>query len=257
MRVIWNLLFGSLCVLVPGYGTDAAHAQDRAGFVVDGDWGDWGRGGPGEGDEFYDVVPDTNSSVDIITYGYGLGSFSGGEANGTGKLFAFIFRFLEAPFQDSTQTSVELFFDVSADSTVGAETPPWVGFLPDFRIEIIGKDGGLTGEIHRRLDGDRWIATEGEDLSEVEAALSGEWLEGAIPLAALGSPGDRPEDEERGCFTFKWTAKTTHDGSHDYVPDGDTYFEVPWGPVDLHFSTAVESQGWGWIKREEGTGGQE
>ena len=200
MRVIWNLLFGSVCVLVPGYGTDAGHAQDRAGFVVDGDWGDWGRGGPGEGDEFYDVVPDTNSSVDIIAYGYGLGSFNGGDANGTGKLFAFIFRFLEAPFQGSTPTSVELFFDVSADSTAGEETPPWVGFLPEFRIEIVGRDGGLTGEIYRRLDGDQWIATEGEDLPEVEAALSGEWLEGAVPLAALGSPGDRSEDEGKRVF---------------------------------------------------------
>ncbi|MCY3776118.1 MAG: hypothetical protein OXH11_09050, partial [Candidatus Aminicenantes bacterium] len=108
-----------------------------------------------------------------------------------------------------------------------------------------------------RLSGDQWIVTEGEDLAEVEAALSGEWLEGAVPLAALGSPGDRPEDEERGYFTFKWTAKTSNDGSHDYVPDGDTYFEVPWGPVDLRISTAVESQGWGWIKREERIGGQE
>ena len=171
--------------------------------------GDWGRGGPAEGDEFYDVVPDSNSSIDIITYGYGLGSFRRDEATEREKLFAFIFRFLEAPFQDSTPTSVELFFDVSADSTAGEETPPWVDFLPDFRIEIVGKDGGLTGEIHRRLDGDQWIVTEGEDLSEVEAALSGEWLEGAVPLAALGSPGDRSEDEDRGYFTFKWTAKTT------------------------------------------------
>ena len=257
MRLTWNLLFASVCLLVPGYGTDAVHAQDRSGFVVDGDWRDWGGGGPGDGDEFYDVVPDTNSSIDIITYGYGVGSFRRDEAEGTEKLFAFIFRFLEAPFKDSNPTSVELFFDVSADSTVGAETPPWVGFLPDFRIEIIGKDGGLTGEIHRRLDGDRWIATEGEDLAEVEAALSGQWLEGAVPLAALGNPGDRLEDEERGYFTFKWTAKTNANGSHDYVPDGDTYFEVPWGPVGLRISTAVEFQGWGRLKSEQSNGGQE
>ncbi len=254
MRVVWNMLFGSVCAIMSGYGTGTAHAQDVSGFVVDGDWGDWGGGGPGEGDEFYDVTPDTNSSIDIIAYGYGLGSFRRDDANGTENLFAFIFRFLEAPFQDSARTSVELFFDVSADSTLGEETSPWVGFLPDYRIEIVGNNGGLTGETYRRLSGDRWIVSAGEDLPEVEVALSGQWLEGAVPWAALGSPGDTSEERERGYFHFKWAAKTTKNGSHDFVPDGNTYFEVPWGPVDLRISTAVESQGWGWIKSDHSNG---
>ena len=155
MRVVWNMLFGSVCAIMSGYGTDTAHAQDTWEFVVDGDWGDWGRGGPSEGDEFYDVTPDTNSSIDIITYGYGLGSFRGDGASGPEdrELFVFIFRFLEDPFRDSTQTSVELFFDVSADSTLGEATPPWVGFLPDYRIEIVGRNGGLTKEIYAVLSG--------------------------------------------------------------------------------------------------------
>ena len=57
MRVIWNLLFGSVCAIMPGNGTDTAHAQDTSEFVVDGDWGDWGRGGPAEGDEFLRCHP--------------------------------------------------------------------------------------------------------------------------------------------------------------------------------------------------------
>ena len=253
MPVVWNMLFVSVCALM-GYGTDTAHAQDTSGFVVDGDWGDWGRGGPGEGDQFFDVVPDTNSSIDIITYGYGLGSFRRDETNGTEMLFAFIFRFLEDPFQDSAQTSVELFFDVSADSTLGEATPPWVGFLPDYRIEIAGRDGELTKELYRRLVGDQWVVSEGEDLAEVEVALSGQWLEGAVPWAALGNPGDALEDEERGYYRFKWTAKTTQNGSHDYIPDGDTYFDVPWGPVDLRIPTVVESRVWGRIKSDQSSG---
>ena len=254
MRVIWNLLFGSACAIMPGNGTDTAHAQDTSEFVVDGDWGDWGGGGPAEGDEFYDVVPDTNSSIDIITYGYGLGSFRRDDANGTEKLFAFIFRFLEDPFQDSAQTSVELFFDVSADSTLGEATPPWVGFLPDHRIEIVGRNGGLTKEVYRRLVGDQWVVTEADDLDEVEVALSGQWLEGAIPWSALGNPGDTLEDEERGYSHFKWTAKTTKNGSHDFVPDGDTYYEVPWGPVEVRISTVVEPRLWGSIKSDQANG---
>ena len=54
--MVRNVLFGWLCVLVWGYGTEAAYAQDASSFAVDGDWRDWGRSGPGEGDEFYDVA---------------------------------------------------------------------------------------------------------------------------------------------------------------------------------------------------------
>ena len=96
MHVVWRAFLGLVWVL--GLGADGALAQDRSGFVVDGDWRDWGRGGPGEGDEFFDVAPDSNNTIDIITYACGTGSFERGGADGREEqqLFAFIFRFLEA-----------------------------------------------------------------------------------------------------------------------------------------------------------------
>ena len=242
MRMGRKVFTGLLCAFVWGWGTEAAHAQDASSFAVDGDWRDWGRSGPGEGDEFYDVAPDSNSSIDIITYAYGLGSFRREGAGGMEdrELFAFIFRFLQAPFQDSTRTSVELFFDVSADSTHGEATPPWVDFLPDYRIEIFGRNGGIAREVYRRLVGGRWVVSGGEDLAEVEVALAGQWLEGAVPWAALGNPGDTPGDEERGYYYFKWSARTAQDGSHDYLPGGEACCDVPWRPVEERIPTMVE-----------------
>ena len=244
MRMVGKVCIGLLCALALGHGTQTVHGQDASSFAVDGDWRDWGRSGPGEGDEFFDVTPDSISSIDIITYGYGLGPFrrEGSEGVEDQRLFAFIFRFLQAPFQDSTRTSVELFFDVSSDSTLGEATPPWGGFLPDYRIEIAGRNGGLTTEIYRRLEGNRWVASEGEDLDEVEAALAGEWLEGAVPWDALGNPGETPEDEERGYYHFRWSARTTRGGSHDYLPGGDPCCEVPWNPLEERISTIAEPQ---------------
>ena len=253
MQVVWMVLLGLVCAL--GHGADETLAQDRSGFVVDGDRGDWGGGGPGEGDEPFDVAPDTNSTIDIIAYAHGVGSFT--QDGEDAQLFAFIFRFLEAPFQGPTLTSVELFFDVSADTTLGEEQPPWIGFLPEFAIEIAGRDGGLTREVHRRLADGEWTATEGEDIPEVEVALSGEWLEGAVTWPALGSPGTSTEDEERGYWYLRWAARTSQDGSHDYVPDGTSYPDVPWGPHGGRITTMVRSAGWGRIKDEQLSGEQE
>lgn len=250
MQVVWRILLALVCVL--GYGTDGAGAQDRSGFVVDGDWRDWGDGGPGEGDEFFDVAPDSNDTIDIIAYAYGVGSFE--RDGGDEQLFAFIFRFLEAPFQGPTRTSLELFFDVSADTTHGEAQPPWVGFLPEYRIEIAGQDGRLTKEIHRRLVGGEWSVKEGEDIPEVEAALSGEWLEGAVSWPALGSPGTSTEEADRGYWYLRWAARTSQDGSHDYVPDGTSYPDVPWGPQGGRITTMVESAAWGRIKDEQSKG---
>ena len=97
MRMARKVCIGLHCALALGCGTGVAHGQDASSFAVDGDWRDWGRSGPGEG----------------------------------------------------------------------------------------------------------------EDLDEVEAALVGQWLEGAVPWDALGNPGDTPEDEERGYYLFRWSSRTT------------------------------------------------
>ena len=229
--------------LVPGIGHDEARGQDR--FVVDGDRRDWGSGK--YPDTFFDVVPDSNNSIDIISYA----AFEdhSGKIKREGREFYFLIEFLEPPYQGTEATSVELFFDVSADTTIGEATPPWVNFLPDYRIEIIGRNGSISKEIHHRLAGNRWISTEGEDLPEVEAAQAGQWLEGAIPWAALGNPGDSEGEKERGYFQFKWAVRSTQGGSHDYVPDGDN-LQSPWSPMGGKIFTVVEPRSWGRIKSD-------
>ena len=260
MRVVWNMLL--VLALLLGYEEEAAFAQETfepylVENVIDGDWRDWGRGGPSSPDSYQDVAPDANDSIDITTYGFDIGGYLiWKDVNGR-KVhelpFSFIFKFAEPPFQDSLQTSVELFFDVAADTTFGEATPPWVDFLPDYRIEIVGQNGRLTKEVYRRWVGDQWVVTEGEDLSEVEVALSGQWLEGTISQAALGHPGTTEEERKRGYY-FKWTAKTTQDGSHDYLPDGDYY--DPWSPAGGRI-TVVKPQSWGSIKNDQSQGGLE
>ena len=244
MRTAFNiLLIGFVLALVLSGGHDEATGQDR--FAVDGDRRDWGSGE--YPDSFFDVVPDSNNSIDIISYA-AVEDYSG-QIKRQGREFYFLIEFLEPPFQDSEATSVELFFDVSADTTIGEATPPWVNFLPDYRIEIIGRNGGITQEVHHRLAGGRWISTEGEDLSEVEAAQAGQWLEGAVPWSALGNPGDSEEEKERGYFHFKWAARSAQGGSHDYVPDGDN-LQFPWSPMGGTIYTGVEPRSWGRIKSD-------
>ena len=245
MCVARPVFFALIFAFIAGHGQDAAFAQ-RTVFVVDGDKRDWGTGE--YFDSFFDVAPDSNNSIDII-------SFIGEEDHNDvlfreGREFYFLLRFLEPPFQDNATTSVEFFFDVSADSTLGQAMPPWVDFLPDYRIEIIGRNGGLTQEVYHRLAGDQWVVTAGEDLDEVEAAHSGQWLEGAIPWAALGNPGDSEEEKKRGYFHFKWAVRTTQSGSHDYVPDGDD-LPFPWSPMGGTIAyTSVQPRSWGRIKTD-------
>ena len=111
---IWNVLF-LMGALALGQGADVVSAQDRRNFTVDGDWQDWKH--LGMLDEYYDVIPDTNSTVDIGAYEYSEGMF--GPSGDKRKLFTFIFKFLALPFQGSEPTTVDLFFDVSADTTFG------------------------------------------------------------------------------------------------------------------------------------------
>ena len=244
MRTAFHiLLIGFVLALVLGGGHDVARGQDR--FVVDGDRRDWGTGE--YPDSFFDVVPDSNNSIDIISYA-AVEDYSG-KIKREGREFYFLIEFLEPPFQGSQATSVELLFDVSADTTVGESTPPWVNFLPDYRIEIMGQNGGIEREIHRRFAGDRWISMEGEDLPEVEAAQAGQWLEGAIPWEALGNPGDSEGEKERGYFQFRWAVRSTQGGSHDYVPDGDN-LQSPWIPMGGKIFTSVEPRSGGRIKSD-------
>ena len=131
------------------------------------------------------MVPDTNSTVDIDSYGVG----------GVGGSEAFIFRFLAPPFQGEEETTVTLFYDVSNDSTFGALAPPWPQrFRPDFAFGVTGSNGALTKEFYWRYTGSAWNKKKGADIPELEVALSGEYLEGAyrdyLPDLSRGPYGD-------------------------------------------------------------------
>ena len=227
-----NLLFS--IIALAAVESDEAVAQDRVGFVVDGSWKDWG--GFNEMDPWYDVVPDTNTTVDITRIGYGWGEY--GPPDGEQReLFAFILRFVDPPFQASKPTTMELFFDVSMDRTFGESTPPWPKLRADYCIGVTGQDGGLTTEFHRRYTGSQWDITSGTDITELEIALSGQWLEGAIPWSALGDPA-APADPD-SYLPLRFAVRVSQDTFHDYMPDGRVF---------EHGLTVVVPQSWGRIK---------
>ena len=219
-----------------------APAQDRANFFVDGDPGDWRH--TWSIDDNYDVVPDTNSTVDVIQYRHGWGNYRRYDPSRQRWMFAFILRFLAPPFQGAEETTVELFFDVSQDTTYGEVQPPWKGFRPDYRVGVIGENGALTKEFYRRYAGGQWVNTEGMDIAELEIALSGQWLEGAIYADALGAP-DRGRPEGQDYFDLKWATQVSKGTFREYLPDGNHY--DPWRPFGELF-TIVKPESWGRIK---------
>lgn len=239
-----NLLF-----LMAGVAlTDGDVAIAQTAFAVDGDWRDWGRW-PDEFDRSRDVIPDTNSTVDIRRYEIGGNLYRAEQ----GYQYTFILRFMAPPFQGTEETTVEWLFDVSPDTTHGELASPWRGFRPDYRIGVTGRDGALTKEFHLRWAGGQWDATEGTDIAELKIALSGQWLEGAIPWSALGNPvmlEDLPA--EGGHYNFKWGLRVSKGMFRDYVPDDSQ--QNPWRPFGGHgyaWPTDMGRESWGSIKRGE------
>ena len=199
-------------------------------------------------DDPYDVIPDTNSTVDIVGY-----SYAGADPLDPPKpgYFAFIFEFIAPPFQGSDPTTVDLYFDVSPDTTFGDPTPPWRRFRPDYRLTVTGQDGRLTTESHRRYTGGQWqTPTEGADITELEVALSDYWLEGIIPWSALGGDPPRPQDGKRPKVrSYSWAVQVSQGPYRDYWPD-DTSSPEPWDPL-MEYLTAVDPQSWGKVKKSQ------
>lgn len=195
-------------------------------------------------DPWYDVVPDTNDTVDITRIGYGWGEYGPHDSDGGQRreLFAFILRFVAPPFQGSEPTTMELFFDLSMDRTFGELTPPWSDFRADYCIGVTGEDGRLTTEFHRRYVDSRWETTTGSDIAQLEIALSGRWLEGAIPWSALGDPA-APEDPD-SYLPFRFAVRVSKGTFHDYMPKADR-------GVFEHGLTIIDPQSWGRIKQRD------
>ena len=242
-----NLLFLVGVAAALGLGGDQATAQHRFDpFVVDGDWRDWGH--LGSTDALKDVIPDTNSTVDIVAYSYAGVDPLEGEYSPKPGHFVFIFEFWAPPFQGSDPTMVDLYFDVSPDTTFGDPTPPWRLFRPDYRLTVTGQDGRLTTESHRRYTGGRWQApTEGADIPELEVALSGQWLEGTIAWSALGGDLPRPEDGTMPQVrTYSWAVQVSKGPYRDYVPD-----DLPRDEPFMEYLTTVEARSWGKMKTDQ------
>ncbi len=198
----------------------SALAQDAVNFVVDGDPEDWG-GGPGRYDGRHDVIPVTNSTVDLRGFEFcGSCPFHlNGINEAPDTLFAFLFDFLAPPFNGSEETTVELFFDTSVAATYGAPQPPWSEFRPDYVFGVTGKNGALTKEFYWRHTGSEWVKKEGADIAELEVALSGEYLEGAVDWKLLDVPDTDLPIKEIERFNQKKAVQVSKGAFRDYVPD--------------------------------------
>ena len=234
-----------LWILLVAVAWSGASAQSRGGLVVDGDIEDWGPYAASFLDRLHDVVPDTNSSIDLAGYDYGWGEFGSDDSDTPPRreAFAFLLWFFAPTFQGSDPTTVEVIFDASSDTTFGEAVPPWRNFLADYRVGATGSNGRITNRFHRRYVAGQWNTVEGGDIPQLKIELSddGHWVEGEISWESIGSPG--PVDGEG--FPLRWTFLVSQGNYREYVPD-DGWYE-PWNPI-VHHLTVVEPMSWGRIK---------
>ncbi|MCY3762935.1 MAG: hypothetical protein OXH50_16940 [Gemmatimonadetes bacterium] len=232
-----NVLF-SMIALVGIHGADPAMGQ-RGDFTVDGDPMDWG--GPDRFDEYADVAPDTNSTVDLLGYEFGGG---GRVFNVSDTLFTFLFQFAAPPFQGTEETKVEIFFDLSQSDAYGVEQGPWIDFRPDYVIGVTGSNGALTKEFYWRYTGSAWEKKEGADIPEVEIAFATRYLEGAWDWKLLDIPDtDTPHYELKGDYNSDKAVRVSKGVYRDYVPNGDQPLRN-----EVILPTPVEPDSWGRIK---------
>ncbi len=228
--------------------TGPASAQKRGSFVIDGNPEEWGGGI--SGDPPFDVVPDTNDAVDVINYSFFPGGIfrRGVISEGPDTLFTFLIKFVAAPFQDAEETTVELFFDVSQDTTYGAPQPPWSNFRPDYVVGVSGSNGALTKEFYWRHSGSGWEKKKGADISELKVAVGvyrHGWLEGAIPQRFLNIPDTSLPLQQLERINWQVALRVSQGRFRDYVPDAT---EGASGGRGYRNNANVEAESWGRIK---------
>ena len=258
MRVIWNLLFGSLCVLVPGYGTDCGPCTGQGGIRRRWRLGGLGKGRSRGGGRVLRCRPgyqqqrghhhirvrtgflqqrrsERNREAVRLHFQVPGGSLSGFDPNLGGAVFRRLRRFHRR----------------GGNAALGRFPPGFPDRNHRQRWRVDRGDPSTSGrrsmDCHRRGGP---AGSGGRALGRVAGRGHPVWRHWAVP-------GTGRKTKKEGISPSNGPPEPPMDGSHDYIPDGDTYFEIPWGPVDLRISTAVESQGWGRIKREEWIGGQE
>ena len=148
----------------------SAFAQDALWFESDGELDDWFKRAGGGGEDVYDVVPDTNGTVDLAGVRYSWGEFGSHHSDTPPRreAFAFLIEFWPSTFQGSDPTTVELIFDTSSDTTFGESTPPWTGFLADYRIGVTGSNGRITNRFYKRYVAGQWDTIEGLAIDHLE-----------------------------------------------------------------------------------------
>ena len=114
---------------------------------------------------------------------------------------------------------MELFIDVSQDTTYGPAQPPWSLFRPDYVVGVTGSNGALTEEFYWRYTNNGRVKKEGADLPELEVALSGHWLEGAMPRRFMEIPDTDLSWEEIEYVNYLVAVRVSKGTFRDYVPD--------------------------------------
>ena len=212
-----------------------ALAQNSGNFTVDGDPMEWSLL---RFDERNDVVPDTNSTVDLRGYSFGDASvYAGGDT-----LFTFLFQFRAPPFQGAEETTVEIFFDMSHSDSYGVAQGPWSDFRPDYVIGVTGSNGALTKEFYWRYSGSGWDKKEGADIPEVDIAFGTRYLEGAWDWKLLDIPDTDRHHLEVDSYNQLKAVRVSKGVFRDYVPNDDYALR---GQI---LPSAVEPDTWGRVK---------
>ena len=202
---------------------------------MDGDPGDWS--GPSRFDEYADVVPDTNSTVDLVGYEFGG---AGRIFNVSDTLFTFLFQFVAPPFQGPEETTVEIFFDMSESDTYGEAQGPWRDFRPDYVIGATGSKGpsprsstgagrAARGTRRKGPTFPRWTSPSRPDT----------WKE---PGTGSGIPDTDRHHLEVESYNQLKAVRVSKGEFRDYVPNDDYALG---GQI---LPSAVESDTWGGIK---------
>jgi hypothetical protein len=251
MRMLHRLTLLVLAALWISIGVAAA--QNWTGFVVDGDPRDW-RGSHDMPDLIFDVVPTRNLSIDMrnasTVFGEIYADFDERDAaretlKGHSGLvndywkFVYLVELYGEPFSGSEESSVELLIDMHPDLDNRNPEPDYSTFSPDYRIEITGKDGSITQERLHRWEGGRWQTREGNDLPDIESAVSGNHLEGSVPWSSIGGRRESPPGEDY--FFLTWSFRASQGDAFDIIPDDKPRM----GAV---IPTSIDEQTWGGVK---------
>jgi hypothetical protein len=209
-------------------------------------------------DDGNDVMPATEHSIDVVRYNQKFGAFYRGEEGDRDARnaireaifydqrqisayweFAFFLLFMENPFSDTDEASVELLFsnsdlDVSAPQSERFSS----AFAPTASLVITGYDGRITDVETRSWRDGEWVSTgKGEALPGIELAVHNNLLEGALKWDNLGYAFPPDPDMTHPRVILRWGTVTSLRSSHDVI-----------GPQSQFVTTPIRGDSWGDVK---------